>query len=216
MYKANTIIVGPSGSGKSSCYEHLPDDKTVIIDTEQKGFPFRKKFSQVELPTNAVEFYTALTNAKNNPNVTYIVVDSLTKHFENCLAICRAGFKGFDIWSNYSLHVRRTLNELKSREKYIAAIAIDEFVEILSPEGTKTSARRAAVQGKENEGKLEKEFLIALFTDVRKDKDGKMCYRFMTNTDGICAAKSPAFMFTEQFVPNNLAGVFSKVEEYYK
>ncbi len=94
---------------------------------------------------------------------------------------------------------------------------IDEFVDAMSPSGSRTTARRASVvSGKEWEGKVEKEFLIVFFTDVRRNDKNKMEYKFLNNSDGICSAKSPMGMFNDQFIDNDLQSVITKIQEYYK
>jgi len=72
------------------------------------------------------------------------------------------------------------------------------------------------VQGKVHEGAIEKEFLMVLFTEVRKnEKTEEMEYFFQTNTDGVTSAKTPMGMFDEQLIPNDIVTVLEKAEEYY-
>lgn len=219
LYRPNLLILGPSGSGKSSCYRNLPPDKTEIIDVELKGFPFRTKFPRVTHVETVPTFYPAVAAAVANPANEIVVIDSIVKHFENALNFCRASYKNFDIWSNFNMHIRNTVNACKSKTKIMVAIGLDDFVDILAPDGSKTSARRAAtLAGKEWEGKVEKDFLMVLYTDVRKDLSKNppvMKYQFLTNSDGICSAKSPADMFP-QYVENDLNIVLSRVKEYYQ
>jgi hypothetical protein len=134
-------------------------------------------------------------------------------------------YKNFDIWTNYNMHIRRAVNMCKSRDKTLIVLCQDELTEIMSPDGGKTSKRCAAtLAGKEWDGKLEKEFLIVFFTDVRKNpkwtgpdsSEKPMLYQFLTNSDGVCTAKSPAGMFDRMLVPNNLKDLMVKIEEYYK
>lgn len=225
-YKPNIMIVGPSGSGKSSSIVDLSPAETIIIDTELKGFPFKNKPFDVKSVTSPDEFYKALTEALAAPEKKYIVIDTLTKHIENAMNFCRTCYKGFDIWSNYNMNIRRSVNMCKSKDKTIIVMCQDELTEIMSAEGTKSSKRCAAtLAGKEWDGKLEKEFLIVFFTDVRKNPkfsgvedvaNRPMLYQFLTNSDGICTAKSPAGMFDRLLVSNNLRDQLVKVEEYYK
>ena len=37
----STIILGSSGTGKSSSIRGLPPEETIILNTEQKALPFR-------------------------------------------------------------------------------------------------------------------------------------------------------------------------------
>ena len=53
MNKPLIGIVGSSGSGKSTSLRNLPADKTIIIDLERKGLPFReaKNFHTISAST---------------------------------------------------------------------------------------------------------------------------------------------------------------------
>ena len=57
-------------------------------------------------------------------------------------------------------------------------------------------------------------FTIVLFTDTSRNDDGTINYRFQTNNDGTCTAKSPEGMFFE-YIENDLGLVAKAVDEYY-
>ena len=62
---------------------------------------------------------------------------------------------------------------------------------------------------------LEGLFTTVLFTDVTKDKgNGELKYTFTTQNDGTTRAKSPRGMFEEMQIPNDLALVSQKIDEY--
>lgn len=219
IYQPNIAVIGPSGSGKSSSIQNLDPETTGVIDTELKGFPFKTKFPNAVSIENFTKFYEEFDKMLANPKLKVIVIDSMTKHIENALNFCRSAYKNFDIWSNFNMHIRNSVNKCKSRDKVIVTMHIDELTEVVSPEGTKSNVRRAAtLAGKEWDGKLEKEFLMVFYTDVRKNaiNVGKMKHSFLTNSDGVCSAKSPQGMFNELLIPNDLKMVIETAQEYYK
>ena len=57
-------------------------------------------------------------------------------------------------------------------------------------------------------------FTYVLFTDVSRDENNQVVYSFITHSDGSNTAKSPLGCFDEDKVPNDLAYVISKIEEY--
>lgn len=61
---------------------------------------------------------------------------------------------------------------------------------------------------------LEGLFTYVLFTEVSRDDDGNPTYKFKTNSDGTCTAKSPMGMFNELLIDNDLQTVISKIKEY--
>lgn len=61
---------------------------------------------------------------------------------------------------------------------------------------------------------LEGLFTVVLYTKVKKGKEG-MDYLFSTQNDGSNTCKSPRGMFDSIEIPNDLAYVVDKMNEYY-
>ena len=61
---------------------------------------------------------------------------------------------------------------------------------------------------------LEGLFTYLLFTKVEEGSDGKMEYKFLTNTDGACVAKTPLGMYEELLIDNDLNEVIKTIDEY--
>lgn len=62
---------------------------------------------------------------------------------------------------------------------------------------------------------LEGLFTYVLFTKVvREDGTNAVNYKFLTNSDGTCTAKSPMGLFDEFLIDNDLALVINKIIEY--
>jgi hypothetical protein len=110
--------------------------------------------------------------------------------------------------------IRATLDKVKNDRAVVVFTAIDEIVQIAQPSGDSYNVRRIKVQGKQHEGCIEKEFLMVLFTEVKRDKDG-IRYVFQTNSDGITSAKTPLGMFKDAYIDNDLAAVIDTAKKYY-
>ena len=217
MYKPLIAIVGHSGSGKSTSLRNLDPETTYILDLERKGFPFRNanRFNIVPVE-NANAFPRMLEKALKEDNCETIVVESFTKYVEQVNTLATNSFKGYDIWSFYNRTIRNMLDSIKNDKATIIFTAVDDIVKIPQITGGESSHRRVKVQGKVHEGAVEKEFLMVLFTEVRKnEKTEEMEYFFQTNTDGVTSAKTPMGMFDKQLIPNDIVEVLKKVEEYY-
>jgi len=218
MYKPLIAIVGHSGSGKSTSLRNLDPETTYILDLERKGFPFRNanRFNVIPVE-NANAFPRLLEKVLKEDDCETIVVESFTKYVEQVNTLATNSFKGYDIWAFYNRTIRNMLDSIKNDKATIIFTAVDDIVKIPQITGGETSHRRVKVQGKVHEGAVEKEFLMVLFTEVRKnEKTEKMEYFFQTNTDGVTSAKTPMGMFDEQLIPNDIVTVLDKVEEYYK
>jgi SpoU rRNA methylase family enzyme len=214
LSKPLVAVVGPSGSGKSTSLRNLDPAKTIILDGEQKGFPFTgaNKF-RVKPFANNGQFNTELKWALSQPDVEVVVIESFTKVAYQIKQVCAQAFKGYDIWSNYSKMVRNAINACKNSKAIVVFTSIDDIVEILQPDGTSLSKRMIGYEGKElgKQGGIEPDFLVVLFTDIRKDSAGKIAYRFETNNDGVTTAKTPMGLFNERFIDNDLKLVIDAI-----
>jgi len=211
------LVIGRSGSGKSYSLKDLNLATTCVINIEQKPFPFRNKFPMEFQPSTVQEFDANLDTAILSNIIDVIVIESGSKYAEELLALAKRLNKGYDIYNYFNDRTATFLAKIKRNNRKVIVITwIDELVKEISPGGTESTTRRAGISGKVWEGKIEKEFAIVLFTDVRQEKGKEVEYRFMTNNDGTNSAKSPPDMFGKQYITNNLKFVTDKVFEYYE
>lgn len=217
--KPNILIVGPSGSGKSSSLETLfksHPTKVAFIDLERKGMPFLydpKSLAFFAEPTDFTEAQRAMTAAKAS-KATIVVYDSFQKYLEHVRDWAKAKYTGWDIWTAYNAEIGKFHAFNKSLERLVIVSAGDEVVYVEQAEGTRLSRVRASVPwGKEWEGKIEKEYLIVLFCYAKRDKTGKIRHYFAPHTDGITSAKSPQWLELADDEPNDVSVVVNKLIE---
>ena len=209
--KPNIIIVGPSGSGKSTSLSSLNPKTTAVLNTERKQLPFKNAKEFMNVPIKSVsEFHSALDKAMESDKIKTIVIESFTSLIEIIFREADIRYKGFDVWSYYNKEIDKILDKSKNSDKYVIFTAIDGVYD--GDNGVEE--RYVAVDGNRWKKRVEKEFVIALFTDVHKGDEG-VSYRFRTNTTGRDSAKSPMGMFENLHIPNNLGKVVEACEEYY-
>lgn len=61
---------------------------------------------------------------------------------------------------------------------------------------------------------LEGLFTYVLFTKIVMNEDNKIEYKFITNSDGTCTAKTPMGLFSEILIDNDLDLVIKRIKEY--
>lgn len=61
---------------------------------------------------------------------------------------------------------------------------------------------------------LEGLFTYVFFTEIHKDEENKVQYKFITNSDGTCTAKSPMGLFNDLYIDNDLNLVINRIKEY--
>ncbi len=211
---SNTVLViGQSGSGKSTSLRNLDPKTTFIINVLDKPLPFRafkKNYNK-----NTRNYYTANDWAKvvnciervNNEreDITTLVIDD----WQYILAyefMRRVSEKGYDKFSELANHGWSTINScLGTRPSLTNFILAHSDVDNTGRAKCKTI------------GKLldEKITIEGLFTTVLHSRvvDGE--YMFQTQSDNEYLAKSPMGMFDEFLIPNDLVFVKGAVESYF-
>ena len=209
--KPNIIVVGKSGSGKSTSLRNLNPATTAVLNIERKQLPFKgaMKFKNVGIP-DLNTFNAAFKKAVESTDIDTIVIESFTSLVEMIYREADIRFKGFDVWSFYNKEIDRILNMSKNTNKYIIFLAIDGAYD--GEDGVQE--RFVAVDGNRWKKRVEKEFVLCLFTDNYYG-EGQTKFQFRTQSNGKDSAKSPMEMFDELMIPNDLALVINKCEEYY-
>jgi len=212
--KPNIFIVGPSGTGKSSSAENLDAEKTAILNTEMKALPFRGagKF-KLNLPVPDMEtFHKFFKKILEGEKTEVCLIESFTSMAEHQYRNSGKFFTGFDLWGNYKEEIGKILLQSKNTNKYVIFTGIDQVIEGANG----VEERCIAVEGSWKK-KVEKEFVIVLYSEMITNENGDPEYRFITNKQKgyeHIPAKSPKGMFPPT-IPNDLNLVIKYVEAYY-
>jgi type IV secretory pathway VirB4 component len=225
--KPNILIIGPSGSGKSSCLRNLDPESTVILNTEQKALPFRGagKF-KMNVPINSYKAFADRWDSSQNKTVTgafkkainsdqskVVVIESLTSLNELITRdLNDKNISGFDFWKAFKDEVRNTLLDSKNTSKYIVMTGVDAIVEGANG----VEERIFGIDGSLKKA-VEKEFVIVLYTTMIINDNGDPEYKFVTNKQSgyeNVPAKSPAGMLPK-LMDNDISKVIELAEEYY-
>lgn len=214
-YYAKVAVVGPSGSGKSYLCKTADKETTGYINVERKPLPFSSgPFKFEGKPKNWAAFKKNLEDYGKNPDIKQIIIDTQSKAFSILNKEMANNFSGYDVYKNYNKQVYEYLEILLNIEKDVIVLSHEE---ILPVEGEKV--KRMVVQGKEFEGKIEREFTIVLYTNTRL-KNGRPEYFLNTFQLGT-SSKTPEGMFPDNEnktlleIPNDANYIFSEMERFY-
>lgn len=215
IYRPNILIIGDSGTGKTSSLRNLPWDKVRFVDAEQKGLPFDGVPIDYVAPRGSI----AIEKAMFTSDKPIVVLDSLTKYIEQLDAEMNEAHQGYEIWGNYNQRLSAFLNRCKSAKQTFILTAIPELLTVVSPDGMGNSnERRVATRGKGWEGKIEKEFAYVFFTlyktDMKATPVPKTSYYFQTNAAGTNRAKSPIGVFADLYIDNDINAALVKMQEH--
>ncbi len=206
------LIVGDSGSGKSSTFRNLDPERTVIINVERKPMPFKGfgKFKNINI-SKYKDFDKVIKELKSSDKYDYVVIDSLTSLVEIINKYCETVFSGYTIWAEYNAMVYDTLQNMKDLPQQVFFTAIPEF----SPDIDCPKAF-AKVKGKEHKFAMESNFAIVLHTHLVDDDEGNITdYQLDTRPSKHTSAKSPHEMFSERYIPNDAVLISEAIQKYY-
>lgn len=195
------MILGESGSGKSSSMRNFTPNEIGIINVGKKPLPFR---SQIK-PFNSDD-YSKIVGVMQKAKAKSIVIDDcqylMANEFMRNAKV--TGFQKFtDIALNFWSLVQIVIDQLPD----------DVIVYFLGHiERDANGNEKFKTIGKMLDEKITIE---GLFTIVLKTvvSDGK--YQFSTQTNGMDTVKSPLGMFTEPLIENDLKMVDETIRDYY-
>lgn len=220
-------IVGESGSGKTSSIRNLNPEETFIISTTGKRPGIKgakKKYPDVKISKDGItgNFYTTanIENIKKMiaivdkkmPQIKTLIIDDF-QYLQSFEAMQRVDEKGYSKFTDIAKHAYEAL-------KLAMDMREDLFVCVLThSENTGDNINpyfKMKTIGKmlDNVITLEGLFTYVLFTKVILDENNKPSYKFMTNADGTCTAKTPMGLFPEILIDNDLDLVINRIKEY--
>ena len=214
MIKPMTLIVGPSGTGKSMTFRNLDWTSSRFADLERKGVPFEAPDSAVWTPSTpdpikfCKEFREWFVKQTSDPAVKVIVVDSISKLFEmlELKSAADSGGDGYKAWRLFAEYTLSFLELFKSDKALVFCTGHDEVLTTQGIEGTTAVCRRCKIKGKAWEGVIEKEFLVVLFSHAKVSGTG-VAYYLTSQTDGKTSAKAPPRFGLPKEFPNDGAAL---------
>lgn len=232
MACTSICVCGESGSGKSTSLRNLDPKETFIIATIAKPLPFRgwkknytkfiiNKDKEGNVESLSGNYYVSdrsdniikimkLVSAKM-PQIKVLVIDDLqyTMAFE---FVDRASEKSYDKFNEMAQHMLNIFRTTFSLREDLTVVFLTHSENV----GTELDPKYVL----KTLGKLLKEkvtteglFTCMLFTEVEFEDDVPS-YKFITNNDGKCIAKSPMGMFENLKIDNDLKEVIETVKKY--
>lgn len=221
------LVLGQSGTGKSTSLEGLDPKETVIINPTKKALPFkgfRTQYTEATKENQQGNIYNVDTAplviaalehiSSKMPHIKNVILDDANyiMAFEFIAKAKETGYGKFtDIGVNFS-------NIIKAGRNLRGDI---NFIVMMHPEVDTDAFGNKIVKAK-TVGKLVDQYLniegmfsIVLYTKVKQGKDG-MEYVFVTQNDGSNTGKSPKGMFPKLEIPNDMNYVIKQIQEYNK
>jgi len=224
---ANCIIVlGQTGTGKSTSIKGLNPKETVVINTLKKRLPFKgsaslynaenKNLFNLEDYQQVISYLQSIGDkAKHVKNV--VLDDSIfvmrKEYFK------RAKETGYGKYTDLAAHFQQIISTCENLRDDLNVFFMLHSEDVVS-DGTIVGYKVATV-GKLLDSQYNPIEVVpmVLYSAIKYDEKGNANYGFYTHAtkegNVEIPAKSPADMFEEDFIQNDLGYVVTKMNEYY-
>ena len=196
------LILGESGSGKSTSLRNFNKDELVIYNVAGKPLPFRGG-TQL-LRADNVSYNTIMQNISKKKFRCYVIDDS--QYLLAFELFGRVAEKTYDKFTEMAVHFYDLIQFV------IRQMPPDCIVYFLHHTDDIDGKVKAKTVGKMLNEKLTVEGLFSIVL-MAKNLDGR--YIFRTHSDGRDTVKTPMGMFEQDEIDNDLKAVDAAIREYY-
>jgi len=212
-----TLIIGETGTGKSTSLRNLNAQETFIINVLDKPLPFRGYSKSYQLCTpdfkegnyfasdNHTQILRAIDAANQRKDIKNIIIDDWQYTMCNEY-LRRANETGYQKFTEIAQHAQEIIRRLICGRS-------DMYCFVLSHNDRTDDGKYKC----KSIGKLldEKISVEGMFTVVLHSmlNDGR--YVLLTKNNGIHVAKSPFGMFDQEYIDNDLKEIKLKMEAYF-
>lgn len=196
------LILGESGSGKSTSLRNFEPDEIGIFNVASKPLPFRKKMKYVANGVTYDDIFSSLSKSKLR---TYAIDDAQflmsDQYFDNINTN-----DNFRLFKGIGCNFRNLIKFVTNNTPNDVIVYFLQHVELSS-----TGIIKAKTMGKllDEKDTVEGRCAIVLLCQAEKDR-----HYFQTQSNGISTAKSPMDMFPSE-IDNDLKLVDTAIREYW-
>lgn len=222
----NVIILGKSGSGKSTSIKGLDPKETVIINTLNKRLPFKgsstlyneknKNLFNMDEYTEIISILQSISDKATR--VKNVILDDIIyvmrkEYFK------RAKETGYNKFTELAQHFQQIVSTCENLRDDLNIFFILHSEDILNDKvlsGYKVATIGSMLDNQYNPVEV---VPMVLYSAIKFDAKGTPTYGFYTHAtmEGTVQipAKTPDGMFAENFIPNDLGLVSKAMTEYY-
>lgn len=226
------LVLGESGSGKTTAAETLPPDKTFFINPVGKDLPFpgaEKNYKRFVTDKESKNYgkgniFSSKDPAKianvlryvnkHRPDIKCIVFDD-NQYIALFTFIARMGENSFQKFNDIAANMVEMVELLKSLRNDLIVFVLQHVESGDSVEGDVQIQAKTMGKFVKEKVTFEGLFTIVLLCDKEADNDEDIKHFFWTRRIN-STVKTPKGMFEDQKIPNDLYAVAKRVQSYYK
>lgn len=220
------MLVGDTGTGKSTSIATLNPKETFIVNCANKQLPFKgsektynSEAKNIFYTPNAATILSALSKINDEKKEIKNVIIDDAGFIMTELYFAKVNETGFSKFTEIAKQFQSILSYCKSLRSNLNVVIV------MHEEDEMSNSIKVKKKPKTIGNLLDSQYSplsivsIALFSTVIYSTDGNASYKFITNRtihNGIeVPAKSPQGMFPDLLIDNDLNYVFNKASEYY-
>lgn len=219
------IILGKSGTGKSTSIKGLNPDETIVVNVLGKRLPFKGSnslYNREKKNHFVVDDYqqliTLLQQIDQVPHVKNVVLDDaiyiLRKEYFK-----KATVAGFQKYTELAVHFQQVINTCEKMKMDTNVFFMLHSEDVTSDNSIVTFKVSTVGKLLDSQYNIVEVVPMVLYSAVKFTDKGEAEYGFYTHRSmqGTIEipAKSPEGMFEDDFIPNDLGLVVRKINEYY-
>lgn len=195
------LILGESGSGKSSSLRNFSPEEVGIFNVAGKPLPFKKK-----LPKADNARYGTIYKTLQDPKLKRYVIDD-SQYLMAFEMFDRAKETGYSKFTDVALDFRNLIDFIVTKTPEDVIVYLLHHIE-----RSEDGRIKAKTSGKMLDNQLTVE---GLFSIVLLCVTDGMTHKFVTQSDGMSTVKSPMGLFDKE-IDNDLKFVDSAIREYWE
>lgn len=213
------LVLGKTGSGKSTSIENLDPKETFIINVVGKDLPFRggrkryttdkQNYFSTHNPNNIVQLLKQISDEAKH--VKTVIIDDF--QYVMSYEFMTTTTTGFDKFNEIAEHAFAIINTAKNLRDDLTVIFLSHTEENVDSLGQKSYKIKTIGKLLDDKITIEGLFTIVLMAEQRMDAD-KVVYGFKTKGTVKDTVKSPKDMFEKEYIPNDLKVVIDTIEAY--
>jgi len=208
------LIMGESGSGKTTSMRNLDPKQTYYIDADKKGLSWKgwkKQYNEIiknyKSTSDIKEIKTTLQGISQlRPNIKQIIIDTLNGVMVDD-EFSRMKEKGFDKWQDMAYSIYEIVSIANTLRDDLTVIFL------MHSQTDREDSGFMFIRAKTSGKKLDKICIESKFTTVllAKTIDGKYVFETRSNNSTV---KSPMGAFEEETIENDIVPVLEALNEY--
>lgn len=211
------LLLGESGSGKSTSLRNLPPENTFIINVIGKPLPFKgakSKYTKLSSDGSEGNYYASddtasiarVINLVNNkrPDILYLIIDDFGYTISNSF-MRKANQKGYEKYTELAVDTFHIIDRIMLlRDDLYCVVMMHTDIDANGRYKPRTA------------GKMIDQYINieGRFTYVFHSMIVDRAYKFLTNNDSTHMAKTPLGLFDDLYVDNDLFEITNRMEQY--